>query len=71
MLGQGQSFNRAIFWGMAFIALAGVWRTIGLHTHLLAENIQDGGMGLFYGLGFGLTILGIRRNAKARSSCRP
>ena len=58
-----------MFAGLALLALANGLRALNVHLHSgIPENLLDGGMGLCYGLSFGLMILGFKRRSSG-SSC--
>jgi len=63
---MNKQFNRQLFFGMMFLAIAGIVRFTLRHHAAFSENLGDGIIGLCYGLSLGCIFLGFRQNAGRR-----
>jgi hypothetical protein len=64
---QRRPFNKTMYFGFVFLAVANVVRTLLERYSVLAEDPRDGLVGVFYGLAIGCLILGMWRKTRPSS----
>jgi hypothetical protein len=67
-LRRRQPFNRLMFVGLMFLAVANVVRLVVERHTSMPEGPRDGLFGLLFGLAIGCLVLGIRRMRSAPPS---